>query len=371
MSTDSNKKNAIPFGSNGIRLSISQWIVVAAICCAAVIVIPRVCERLDRFSPEEDYRQPYELSNDYWQYQRYCRLACMEYDTVVIGDSVVWGHYFSKDNTLSHYLNEQSGGEHFANLGLDGIHPAAMKGLIRYYGKDIKNKNVILHFNPLWMSSPKHDLHTDKEFNFNHPKLVAQFSPKIPCYKASFSTKISNVIKRYIPFSSWTSHLNITCFNNAGMPEWTLENPYKNPLKALTFKFPEKDVYEEVDMAVQSENKNTINGFQWIQPKESLQWKFFQRSVRLLEERGNKIFVLVGPFNEHLLEGESRSDYISLKNKVELWLQQNDIDFFLPSVLSAEFYQDASHPVSRGYEILAEQIFHDDLFQSHIFNSNR
>jgi len=143
MNTVDNEKRETPFSSNGIRLSVGQWIVVAIICCAAVILIPAAWERLDNFSPGEDSRQPYELSHDYWQYQRYCRLACMEYDTVVIGDSVVWGHYVSKDNTLSHYLNEQSGGEHFANLGLDGIHPAAMKGLIRYYGKDIKNKNSV------------------------------------------------------------------------------------------------------------------------------------------------------------------------------------------------------------------------------------
>jgi hypothetical protein len=248
MNTNSDKKNETPFRSNGIRLSIGQWIVVAVICCAAVILIPAAWERFDKFSPEEDYRQPYELSNDYWQYQRYCRLACLEYDTVVIGDSVVWGHYVSKDNTLSHYLNEIFGVSQFANLGLDGIHPAAMEGLLRYYGKDIKNKNVILHFNPLWMSSPKHDLHTEKEFHFNHPKLVTQFLPKIPCYKTSFSSKISNVVKRYIPFSSWTSHLDMTSFDNAGMLEWTLEKPYKNPLKALTFCLPEEDVYEKIEI---------------------------------------------------------------------------------------------------------------------------
>ena len=140
MNTINDKKNEIPFSSNGIRLSIGQWIVVAVICCAAVILIPAAWERLDDFSPGKDYRQPYELSNDYWQYQRYCRLACIDDDIVVIGDSFVWGHYVPKDNTLSHYLNEQVGSELFANLGLDGIHPAAMEGLLRYYCRDQKQK---------------------------------------------------------------------------------------------------------------------------------------------------------------------------------------------------------------------------------------
>ena len=86
----SGKKSEAPFSSNGIRLSIGQCIIVAVLCLAAIILIPIVWERFEKLSPEEDFRQPYELSNDYWLYERYCRLACSEYETIVIGDSVVW-----------------------------------------------------------------------------------------------------------------------------------------------------------------------------------------------------------------------------------------------------------------------------------------
>ncbi len=55
---------------------------------------------------------------------------------------------------------------------MDGFHPAALGGLLRYYGRDISGKNVIIQFNPLWMTSAKHDLQIQKEFHFNHPKLV-------------------------------------------------------------------------------------------------------------------------------------------------------------------------------------------------------
>ena len=47
-------------------------------------------------------------------------------------------------------FNQFNNENRFANLGLDGIHPAAMEGLLRYYGKDIKNKNVILHFDNIY-----------------------------------------------------------------------------------------------------------------------------------------------------------------------------------------------------------------------------
>jgi hypothetical protein len=64
-----------------------------------------------------------------------------------------------------------------------------------------------------------------------------------------------------------------------------------------------------------------------------------------------------------MLEGQSKSEYISLKNKVELWLQQNNIDYFVPGVLRSEFYNDASHPTSQGYKILAEEIFENESFK--------
>jgi len=106
------------------------------------------------FEPSPDYRVPYGLSSDYWLYERYCRSACSNYDTLVVGDSVVWGHFVPADNTLSHHLNNLAGRPRFANLGADGTHPAALEGLLRYYATDISNKNVILHLNPLWMTSP-------------------------------------------------------------------------------------------------------------------------------------------------------------------------------------------------------------------------
>jgi hypothetical protein len=58
---------------------------------------------------------------------------------MIIGDSFVWGQYVSTDKTLSHNLNELEGDNLFANMGLDGLHPAAMDGLLKYYGKDIKS----------------------------------------------------------------------------------------------------------------------------------------------------------------------------------------------------------------------------------------
>src|SRR5262249_12557312 len=146
-----------------------------------------------------------DLSNDYWLYDRYARLAATGCDALVVGDSVVWGEYVTRDQTLSHYLNKEAGRERFANLGLDGTHPAALAGLVEFYGAGVANKDVVLHCKPLWLSSPRADLRV-AEANFNHPRLVPQFSPWIPCYKEQISSRLGIVIEQRIPFDGWTTH---------------------------------------------------------------------------------------------------------------------------------------------------------------------
>ncbi len=332
----------VPYGSNCVRLSPREWLIIGIVFSALLYFGPKLWERIEKFEPGPDYRLPYELSSDYWLYNRYCRWACSRYETLVIGDSVVWGHFVSKDNTLSHHLNEIAGQNQFANMGVDGIHPAALAGLLRYYGRDIKGKNVILHFNPLWMSSKKHDLQTEKEFRFNHPKLVPQFTPAIACYKASYSTRFSAVVKRYVPFLSWTSHLNITYFESMDLPTWTLDQPAKGAYK---------------------------RDFPWVELETSLQWRFFRRSVEMLKARGNTVFVLVGPFNEHMLKGKSIDTYREMKSEIETWLRQNNVPYYMPEALPSELYSDPSHPLSEGYAMLAKELFENKSFRSGILRS--
>ena len=350
----------VVFSSNCVRLSGYECIFVGIIASALFYLGPRLWERTEKFEPEPDYRLGYELSNDYRLYSRYCRWAISNYETLVIGDSVVWGHYVSQDNTLSHYLNQMIGQDQFANLGVDGIHPVALSGLLKYYGCDISGKKVVLHFNPLWMSSRKYDLQTEKEFRFNHPKLVPQFIPNIPCYKDPYSKRISTVVERYVPFLGWTSHLKIAYFDNMDLPRWTLEHPYKNPASAITLHIPASANNSQSEHISWVEKGIAKKDFQWVELESSLQWKFFQRSVKLLKKRGNSVFVLVGPFNEHMLKGESIEIYRKMKSKIEVWLQQNNIAYYMPPALPSEWYVDASHPMSEGYAMLAKQLFEDE-----------
>jgi hypothetical protein len=265
-------------------------------------------------------------------------------------------------------------------MGVDGIHPVALAGLLKYYGCDITDKDIILHFNPLWLSSEKHDLQIEKEFNFNHPKLVPQFIPNIPCYKASYSKKFSAIIHRYVVFLSWVSHLRIFYFDSMDLPTWTLEHPYENPLSifALLSKQKPEDEKRKIEnikqqtevpsSAIRTLSSEPGEDFQWVTLESSLQWRFFQHSVEILRKRGNRIFVLVGPFNEHLLRGKRLDIYLQMKRDIEAWLRQNNVPYYMPAVLSSGMYFDASHPSSEGYAELAKGLFENESFKLNILH---
>jgi hypothetical protein len=361
-----------PFSSNRVSLSGCEWLFVAVVIFSLFYFMPKLWERVEKFTPGLDYRLPYNLSNDYWLYKRYCRLACSQRKTLVIGDSVIWGHYVSKENTLSNYLNKAAGREMFANMGVDGIHPVALYGLLRYYGRDISKRDIILYFNLLWLSSKKHDLQIEKEFNFNHPGLVPQFIPNIPCYKGSYSKKLSAIMQRYVNFFSWISHLKIAYFQSMDLPMWSLEHPYENPLTVkpqLPQLAPAPD-FGELSRAV----KGTASAagaeakVQWVALESSLQWRFFQHSVEMLSKRGNKVFVLVGPFNEHILGGKSFDAYLKMKGNIEAWLKQNNVPYYMPAALPSGMYYDASHPTSQGYAELARQLLDNESFKKNVLH---
>jgi hypothetical protein len=146
------------------------------------------------------------------------------------------------------------------------------------------------------------------------------------------------------------------------LPRWTIEYPYKNPLKVIAAG-PELDgsQYERKDTAPIG-NSVVEPNIEWVELETSLQWRFFRRAVMLLSARENRVFVLVGPFNEHILKGKSAQIYNKMKSDIEFWLEQNRIPYYIAAVLPSTLYHDASHPTGQGYMMLAEQLFADELF---------
>ena len=364
---------------NEMRLNARQWLLVAGIVLVILAAASWVWKKAERFDTGPDYRIPYTLSKDYWLYER--RLQELPAtNAVILGDSVIWGEYVLPDGTLSHFLSQAAGQpDAFVNAGVNGLFPLALEGLVQHYGGALQHRKIILNCNLLWLSSPKADLQTKKEERFNHARLVPQFSPRIPCYRADASERLGVLVERNLPVLSWVNHLQNVSFNQKSIPDWTLEsgtgeppgrpNTYKNPLAQLTLRVPAAPALDpERGPASPRHQPWSTTGegptrFDWVTLESSLQWAAFQRLTRLLRARGNDVLVVVGPFNEHLMAAENRAPYRQLRDGVAAWLKENQIPVLVPEPLASPLYADASHPLTEGYRVLAQQLHRDATFQ--------
>lgn len=354
---DRHRKNETPFSSNAERLSIQEWFGLLVVLVVFGALAGPIWKRMEVFEPSPDYRIPYELSEDYWLFDKFCRVAGDSDMSFVIGDSFVWGQYVERGETLSSYLNRLAGRERFVNAGLDGTHPLALEGLIGHYCKGLRDRNVILHLNLLWMSSPQADLQTEREARFNHPRLVPQFAPAIPSYQAPISEKLGVVFARHVPGLDWSRHLRNAYFSNSDIPRWTLENPYINPLRQITRTLPEPQGNPHPDARAWFADGTALQAPPWVGLEESNQWRAFQRLVGILQARGNTVFVLVGPLNEHMLQPPNLAVYREILRQAESWLMDHGIPYFIPPALPSRLYSDMSHPLGEGYAVLAEGLW--------------
>jgi lysophospholipase L1-like esterase len=100
-----------------------------------------------------------------------------------------------------------------------------------------------------------------------------------------------------------------------------------------------------------------LQDFAWVDLDASFQWRSFRRALEILAERGNRVFVVVGPFNEHLLTESGLRGYARIRDGIAAWLREHGIEHDVPPALPSELYADASHPLGEGYRRLAERIF--------------
>lgn len=366
------------FGVNEMRLSSRVWLAVFAIVIFFALLAPMIWKRIETFTPGQDYRLPYALSNDYWLYER--RLEALDARQIpILGDSVVWGEYVRADGTLSHFLNRETGDERFVNCGVNGLFPLALEGLVKDYGASLRHRKVIVQCNLLWLSSPKADLSAPKEETFNHSLLVPQFSPRIPCYRANASKRISAILERHVGFYSWISHLQTAYYDQHSLPQWTLEdngneppnypNAWRNPLAPLRAPLPSEAAADPLRGPLSPRHKPWDAAaagpahFDWVTLDASLQWAAFQRLTRLLRARGNDVLVLLGPFNEHMIADDQLAEYEAIRDHAAAILGQDGIRVIVPEVLPTELYADASHPLTSGYALLAGRLAKDPRFE--------
>jgi hypothetical protein len=142
-----------------------------------------------------------------------------------------------------------------------------------------------------------------------------------------------------------------------------MENPYKNPLKAITLKIPVPENKPKSKLVIWTERGGQKQNFPWVQPGRSFQWSSFKRAVKILKARDNSVFIVLGPFNPYILTDESLDRYNGIKKEMENWLAEEGISYKSASDLPSEYYADASHPLKEGYARIAGELFMDESFQ--------
>ncbi len=354
--------------SNAIRLSGRQWLGLAAFTALVYLFLPKLWTSVEKLETGPDYRIPYALGNDYWLFDRWACRAAGEHETLLVGDSVVWGHFVGAKQTLSHHLNAISGKTRFANLGIDGSHPAALAGLVEYYGTAIRDREVVLQCNPTWISSPEPDLRDpelrkDQVFPYNHAPLIPQFSPAIPCYREDASRRLGHAMDRKIELSAWSRHLQVAYFENKSLSAWTLDHPYENPLGAISLRLGPADDRLEEPISWTERGLKKMN-LPWVDLGTSIQWASFRRALETLRSRGNRVLVVVGPYNEHLLTAPSLERYRAVKAGIVDWLKTQGVPTMVPEPLPSETYADASHPLDAGYALLARHLLEHEFFRN-------
>jgi hypothetical protein len=91
--------------------------------------------------------------------------------------------------------------------------------------------------------------------------------------------------------------------------------------------------------------------------------------VELLKERRNRDCVMVGPINPYILTPASLEKFRKVQQDICAWLQAHQVEYVLVPDLPSETYADASHPLDKGYDLIADTLLHSAVFASYINQS--
>ena len=250
------------------------------------------------------------------------------------------------------------------NAGVNGMHPIAMEGFARISLRHLRQAHLLVHCNLLWLSSPERDLSAPEEVHFNHAMWCSQLPGRIPAYHEEWSQRVSVAVRRSVPLAHWVQHVRLTCFDGQPLPEWTLEHPSDSVFARLgrlrNDPLMPSDQLRHQPRSWQ-EQSIPLQDHRWVALEQSLQWRAFRELVTRFRERGNRVCVVIGPFNQHLLTEASRAEFVRLREGVANWLREHDFPFYSSPLLPSEEYADASHPLAAGYERLARQMERDPV----------
>ncbi|MFC1691951.1 hypothetical protein ACFL1R_00420 [Candidatus Latescibacterota bacterium] len=359
-------KSSTISGSNSIILSLRDWIITIVLIAVISALIYNGWFKWERFNPGKDYRVTCwaERESDYWAFARWSHRAGERYNIFLIGDSVIWGQETRLDETISHYLNECLGDEIIANIGIDGLHMAGINGMVKYYGKYLDNKNIILQFNPLWMSSEKRDLRGEGRISYHHPRLIPQLSFRIN-YNQPLEVRVGYLFDHFLRLPILVRHLMVNYFNNKSIANWMMDNPYRNPFSAITFTATPV-MAEKQGKGIDWKAKGMeISDSPFVSINESMQWQCYFNALESLKKVNARVFVLLGPYNTHALTPDSIKRLKSMIGDVKKSLDDSGILYFdsMENNLPSDTFGDSCHLLKDGHLMLARNLMNDTRFR--------
>lgn len=347
-------------------LSLREWIAAIVVTSVIIATIYYGWSSWERFTPGPDHRETCwaELQSDYWAYMRWCRYARGHYDIMLLGDSVIWGQEVPSNETISHYMNQYLGKDMVANLGNDGLFMAGIRGVVKYYGDYLGDTNIIVEFNPLWMTNPTRDLHGPKKSQYHHPRLIPQFDSRINYYH-DLNTRMGYQMEHYFRVFPFVRHLMANYYNNTSISGWMVEHPYSDPFSAITFKAAPVMAESQGQGIDWEAKKMKIADEPFIDPAESIQFECFLDALSMLEKKHTRVFVLIGPYNTYYLTPESRQRCFDMIANVKKVFDEKGIPYFdsLAIGIPGNTFGDSCHLLKDGHDYLAREFVNDPSFR--------
>jgi hypothetical protein len=147
--------------------------------------------------------------------------------------------------------------------------------------------------------------------------------------------------------------------------KWLLKHPLRMPRPTLPLTLPDSMPVPPDVQAVpwNASDKYGIQNPDWVLPQDSFQWRQFRKTVELLQSRNKQVFVVLGPYNEHMLTQEARDQFVNVKKDITKWLEESKVAYSAAELLPSEMYADSSHPLAVGYELMASNLWKSASFQ--------
>lgn len=355
--------------SNTIVLSGREWLLAFGVFLAVTVVIYFGWSRWEKIPQEKDYRSTCwgERMSDYWAYSQWIRAARRDYRILLIGSSVIWGQEVPNSETISHFINQELGREDVANLGIDGLTNAAMVGLFKYYGRDLHDSQIILEFNPLWMSTPRRDLRGkgSERWEFHHPRLAPLLDRRISYYR-SVDERIGYLFEHVLKLPPFVRHLMVNYFENKSIAVWSMDHPYRLPPAAISFRAaPMMKEKQGLGTSWSSREGAQIRDDPFLEVGESVQWEFYLKALKILKNKRNKVFILLGPYNTYCLNERSRKRFFAMMDEVKRQLDELGFPYFdsTADLLPRDEYADQCHLLKDGHVQLARALVNDASFR--------